>query len=103
MCIDVDMAVVNWVFVFALTAVVPAVMLAANEDEAFKMLVLVVLILLLAVARVVPRLDDAFRTLVFVVASLVPSAASVVPSELDALVTSDCTARLPELSPAPVS
>ena len=64
-------------FVFALTAAVPAVIAEA-------------------------RLDEAARTLAFVVPSLVPRAANVAPSELEAFVTSDCMAREPEDSDAPV-
>jgi len=90
-------------FVFAL-------MFAARLDEAFRILVFAVVILVFAVlifvfavASVEPRLLDAARTFVFVVPTLVPTAANVAPSELDAFVTSDCTASEPDDRPAPVS
>ena len=59
----VEIAVVNCESVCELTATVPAVMLAESEEEAFKTLVLVVLIFVLAVANVAP--SDVEARLVF--------------------------------------
>ena len=86
----------------ALTAAVPAVILAAKLDDALRTFVLVVVTFVPTEARVVPSDELAFRTLVFVVASFATAEARVAPSELDAFVTSDCTAREPEVSPEPV-
>lgn len=57
---------------FALTEAVPAVIFAASELEAFKMLVL-------AVAIDEPSEDEALSTFVLVVVTLVPIVARVEP------------------------
>jgi len=78
-------------------ALVFAFMLAANEVEAVAIAELVFALIFIA------RLDDAFRILVFAVVIFVLAVASVAPSELEAFVTSDCTASEPDDRPAPVS
>ena len=67
-------------------------MLAEIEVEAFKTLVLVVEMFVLAVASELPKDVEAFVILVLAVFTLVPIVDSVAPSEVDAFVTAVLTA-----------
>ena len=92
----VDIAEVNWLFVFAfmfaarlveavaIALFVFALITATFELEAFRMFVLAVVIFVLAVASEAPRLDDAARTLPFVVVTLAPMVARVTPRDVEA-------------------
>ncbi len=103
--------------IVAFTAEVPAAILAASEVEAFNTVLFVleliaVVLLVMFVAREVeaastvafvfvfttPAIDeDAVVTMAFVFAfTAVVTAAILVESEVEALVTSDCTAREPD-------
>ena len=89
---------------------VPAVILAAKDEDAFNTLVFVVETLVPIVDSVLPRLDDAafILLLIAVWAAVIFPAVLAVPAVIadaklvEALVTSDCTASEPDERPAPV-